>query len=145
MLNIRTSQFTTEDGWKLVTILDDGERVLGALRAGAAVFLVKSSDLNQLHEFIGDDHNGGTVMSAIELQTMKQFHLIRISSGKLEGLSPREEEVLELLAAGFYFREVGEKLKIGYETVRTHVKGICSKMHVRNRIEAVAKFKAISR
>lgn len=141
MSNIRTSSFTVEDGWRLVTTFEDGERILGALRAGATVFLVKASDPNHLPEFFGDDHNSGTIMPAIELQTMKHFHLIRFSSGESECLSPREEEVLKLLILGFFYREVGEKLNIGTETVRTYVKQICSKMHVRNRIEAVARYK----
>ena len=40
---------------------------------------------------------------------------------------------------GFVYKEIGGKLDIGAETVRTHVKNICQKMHVRSRIEAVAK------
>jgi DNA-binding NarL/FixJ family response regulator len=141
-LNVNTSSFTVEDGWKLVTMFEDGERVLRALRAGAAVFLVKASDSDQIAKSIGDDHNSSTIKPAIELQAMKHFHLIRLSSGESECLSPREEEVLDLLTLGFLYREIGEKLDIGMETVRTYVKQICSKMHVRNRIEAVARYKA---
>lgn len=58
---------------------------------------------------------------------------------RLGNLSLREEEVLDLLARGFIYKEIGEKLNIGTETVRTHVKRICQKMQVRNRLEAVAK------
>lgn len=71
---------------------------------------------------------------------MKHFHLIRISTAEVGSLSPREKEVLELLTSGFPYLEVGRKLDIGFETVRTHVKNICSKMRVRNRVEAVAKY-----
>ena len=58
---------------------------------------------------------------------------------RLGNLSLREEEVLDLLARGFIYKEIGERLNIGTETVRTHVKRICQKMQVRNRLEAVAK------
>ena len=58
---------------------------------------------------------------------------------RLGNLSLREEEVLDLLARGFIYREIGKKLEISTETVRTHVKHICQKMQVRNRLEAVAK------
>jgi DNA-binding NarL/FixJ family response regulator len=46
---------------------------------------------------------------------------------------------LTLLASGFIYKEIGDKLTISVETVRSHVEHICEKMHVRNRIEAVAK------
>jgi DNA-binding NarL/FixJ family response regulator len=50
--------------------------------------------------------------------------------------------VLDLLGHGFIYKEIGEKLNIGPEIVRTHVKNICQKMRVRCRIEAVAKHRA---
>jgi DNA-binding NarL/FixJ family response regulator len=144
--NMETSEFTAEDGWELITVFEDGERISEALRAGAVVFLVKSRGHNQLRKStsVGDNRNRSTVIPAIELQTMNTFRLIRLTSAKLKCLSPREAEVLELLALGFLYREISEKLNIGMETVRTHVKGIRSKMQVRNRIEAVANYKAKS-
>jgi DNA-binding NarL/FixJ family response regulator len=54
-------------------------------------------------------------------------------------LTPRESEILELLAMGYLYKEIGERLNIGTETVRTHVKKIRNKMHVRGRLEAVVK------
>ena len=57
-------------------------------------------------------------------------------------MSPREREVLELLAEGLIYKEIGDKLNIGTETVRTYVKNICQKMHVRSRLEAVARHRA---
>ena len=57
-------------------------------------------------------------------------------------LSPREGEVLDLLASGYIYKEIGDKLGIGTETVRTYVKNICEKMHVRSRLEAVAKHRS---
>ncbi len=131
-----------ENGWGLLTTFEDGERILESLLAGGSVFLVRSSNLAQLTPFAGEDNRGGAIMPRIELQAMNKFHLLRISSNKVECLSPREHEVLELLASGFFYREVGKKLDIGMETVRTHVKKICSKMRVRNRIEAVAKYRS---
>ena len=50
-----------------------------------------------------------------------------------------EQEVLNLLSAGYLYKEISDQLGIGIETVRTYVKNICEKMHVRNRVEAVAK------
>ena len=47
----------------------------------------------------------------------------------------------DLLASGYIYKEIGDKLNIGVETVRTYVKNICQKMHVRNRLEAIAKLR----
>jgi DNA-binding NarL/FixJ family response regulator len=73
---------------------------------------------------------------------VKHFHLVGNSPRESENLSPREREVLELLASGFIYKEIGDKLNIGTETVRTYVKNICQKMHVRSRLEAVAKHRS---
>jgi DNA-binding NarL/FixJ family response regulator len=61
-------------------------------------------------------------------------------SGDQKELSPREQQVLDLLAKGLIYNEIGRELNIGEETVRSHVKQICRKLNVRNRIEAIAKF-----
>jgi DNA-binding CsgD family transcriptional regulator len=55
------------------------------------------------------------------------------------GEDSREQEVLSLLSSGYHYKEISDRLGIGIETVRTHVKNICEKMHVRNRVEAVTK------
>ena len=55
-------------------------------------------------------------------------------------LAPREREVLNLLASGFVYKEIADQLGIGTETVKTYVKNICKKLHVRNRLEAVARY-----
>jgi len=140
--NVRTSSFIVEDGWRLVTIFEDEEHILRALQAGATVFLVRAGDLNHLAEFFGNDHNSHTTTPAIEFKTLRHFHLTRVFSTEIECLSPREKEVLELLARGLFYKEISKNLNIGVETIRTHVRKIRLKMHVRNRIEAVVRYKA---
>ena len=70
---------------------------------------------------------------------MRHFHLVGPSPEQSENLSPREQEVLNLLSSGYIYEEISDQLGIGLETVRTYVKNICQKMHVRNRVEAVAR------
>lgn len=55
-------------------------------------------------------------------------------------LSPREREVLDLLAQGFLYKEIADRLGVSYETVHTHIRRIYEKLQVRTRTEAVAKF-----
>jgi len=124
----------------MVTIFEDSERIFRALKAGASGYLVKSRPPEQLLEAIRDVHSGGSPMSShIARKVVQHFHLLDPSPKEAENLSPREEQVLDLLASGFIYKEIGDKLSISVETVRTYVKNICNKMHVRNRLEAVAR------
>jgi DNA-binding NarL/FixJ family response regulator len=124
----------------MVTVYEDSERIFRALRSGANGYLIKSSPPAQLLEAVRDAYKGGAPMSSVIAQkVVRHFHLIGVSPKESENLSKREQEVLELLGQGFIYKEIGERLKIGATTVRTYVQNICEKMHVRNRLEAVAK------
>jgi DNA-binding CsgD family transcriptional regulator len=57
-----------------------------------------------------------------------------------ETLSPRETEVLKLLASGYIYKEVADRLDLTIPTVRTYVKRICFKLHVRSKVEAIIKY-----
>jgi DNA-binding NarL/FixJ family response regulator len=130
----------------MVTIFEDSERIFRALKAGASGYLVKSGPPSQLLEAIRDVYAGGSPMTShIARKVVQHFHLLNRSSQDGENLSPREEQVLDLLASGFIYKEIADKLNIGAETVRTYVKNICHKMHVRSRIEAVAKHRSETR
>jgi DNA-binding NarL/FixJ family response regulator len=127
----------------MVTVYEDSERIFRALKAGANGYLIKSSPPGQLLEAIRDVYKGGAPMSSpIAHKVVKHFHLVGISPKESENLSPREQEVLELLGQGFIYKEIADQLKIGAETVRTYVKNICLKMHVRSRLEAVARHRS---
>jgi DNA-binding NarL/FixJ family response regulator len=124
----------------MVTVYEDSERIFQALTAGASGYLVKSSPPRQLIQAVRDAYVGGAPMSIhIARKVVQHFHTLGVSARESENLSPREREVLDLLALGFIYKEIGAKLNISAETVRSHVKNICEKMHVRSRLEAVAK------
>jgi len=124
----------------MLTVYEDSESIFRALKAGANGYLVKSSPPAKLLEAIQDVSKGGAPMSSpIARKVVQHFHLLRPTETREEDLSPREREVLDLLASGYIYKEIGDKLGIGVETVRTYVKNICEKMHVRSRLEAVAR------
>ena len=127
----------------MVTVYEDSERIFRALKAGASGYLVKSGPPGELLAAIRDVSAGGAPLSShIARKVVQHFHLLGPSPTETENLSPREQQVLALLAEGFIYKEIGDKLNIGVETVRTYVKSICQKMHVRNRLEAVARRRA---
>ena len=124
----------------MVTVYKDSERIFKALKAGASGYLLKSGPPAQLLEAVHDVANGGAPISShIARKFLVHFHSLDPPSKETESLSSREREVLDLLAAGFFYKEIAERLNIGVATVRTYVQRICQKMHVRSRLEAVAK------
>ena len=124
----------------MVTVYEDSEKIFRALRSGASGYLVKSGPPEKLLEAIQDVTVGGSPMSPhIARKVVQHFRLLGPTAGEDERLSPREREVLDMLAAGYIYKEIGEKLNIAAETVRTNVKHICQKMQVKNKMEALAK------
>jgi DNA-binding NarL/FixJ family response regulator len=127
----------------MVTIYEESERIFHALKAGANGYIIKSDSPDQLPEAIRDVYKGGAPMSSsIARKVVQHFHLVGVSPKEAENLSNREREVLELLAQGFIYKEISDRLAIGVTTVRTHVINICHKLHVRSRLEAVARHRS---
>jgi DNA-binding NarL/FixJ family response regulator len=125
----------------MLTIYEDSDRIFKALQAGADGYLVKSSPTETLLEAIDDVYKGGSPMSShIARKVVRQFRQAEPESSEADNLAPRERQVLDLLACGYVYKEIADQLGIGVETVKTYVKSTCKKLHVRNRIEAVAKF-----
>jgi DNA-binding NarL/FixJ family response regulator len=124
----------------MVTVYKDSERIFQALKAGANGYVIKSSPPEQMLAAIRDVYSGSAPLSGpIALKVVEHFHKLGPSTQETENLSPRERQVLDLLSMGFTYKEIGTKLNIGAETVRGYVKNLCQKLHVRSRLEAVAK------
>ena len=77
--------------------------------------------------------------SFIARKVVQSFYQSPAERLETEGLSPREREVLELLARGYFYKEITEALGISMSTVNTHVRRIYEKLHVHSRAQAVAK------
>jgi DNA-binding NarL/FixJ family response regulator len=128
----------------MLTVYEDSESIFRALKAGAAGYLVKSSPPAKLLEAIVDVSKGGAPMSSpIARKVVQHFHHVGPAPAPAQELSPREREVLDLLSSGYIYKEIGDKLGISSETVRTYVKNICEKMHVRSRLEAVGRHRMV--
>jgi DNA-binding NarL/FixJ family response regulator len=124
----------------MLTVYEDSDQIYNALSAGAMGYLLKQTPPAELLEAIRDVYSGGAPMSSqIARKVVMSFQNVPVTS-EAEGLSAREREVLDYLAQGFLIKEIGEKLGIGFDTVRTYVRRIYEKLHVHSRAQAVAKF-----
>jgi len=124
----------------MVTVHNDHDRVFQALKAGASGYLLKRSTPAELLEAIREVLRGGGPMSGeVARMVIETFHRGPVSPADSIQLSPREQEVLEQVSRGFANKEIADRLGMSFDTVRTHLKHIYEKLHVRCRAEAVAK------
>lgn len=125
----------------MLTVYQDAGTIFSALTAGANGYLIKSSGPDLILSAVRDVIMGGAPFTShIARKIVQHFRNSPEKSMKADqALSPREKEVLELMSEGYRYKEVADKLGIALETVKTYVKNICVKMHVRNRIEAIVK------
>jgi DNA-binding NarL/FixJ family response regulator len=136
----RLKQVLPETQILMVTVHNDSDRVFQALAAGASGYLLKRSTGPELCQAIRDVLQGGGPMSGeIARKVIETFHKPVPADSEMAQVSPRELEILELVSQGFANKEIADRLSISYDTVRTHLKRIYEKLHVRCRAEAVAK------
>ena len=124
----------------MLTVYEDAEHIFNALAAGASGYLLKRTPRAELLEALQDVHAGGSPMSSnIARKVVQSFQRPGVRPSETEDLSPREREVLELLARGYLYKEIAESLHISGPTVNTYIRRIYEKLHVRSRSQAVAK------
>ena len=124
----------------MLTVYQNTENIFDALAAGATGYLLKQTTPDELLAAIQEVHAGGSPMSShIARKIVLSFQRTPSSSPEAQSLTPREVEVLDLLAKGFLYKEIAEKTKTTYATVHTHIRHIYEKLHVRSRTEAVAR------
>ena len=125
----------------MLTAYEDTENIFNSLAAGASGYLLKRSKSAEIIEAIHDVRSGGSPMTTHiarkVVQSFQQRSVMPLAPD--DELSPREQEVLNCLAQGLMYKEISDKLGIGFETVRTYIRRIYEKLHVRTRTEAVAK------
>lgn len=124
----------------MLTAYQNTEDIFNALAGGATGYMLKQTPPEGLLEAIRNVHAGGSPMSSfIARKIVESFQRPAAATAEIESLSPREAEVLDLLAKGYLYKEIADALGLSYATVHTHVRHIYEKLHVRSRTEAVAK------
>jgi DNA-binding NarL/FixJ family response regulator len=126
----------------ILTTFEQDDYVFGALRAGASGFLLKRSKPEELiaavHAIAGGDSLLSPSVTRLVIERMAQQPTPELAAeGKLDELTPREREVLELIARGLSNREIATELFVEESTVRTHVKRIQMKLQLRDRVQIV--------
>ena len=125
----------------MLTVYEDTDLIFESLKAGASGYLLKRSEPTRILSAIEEVHAGGAPMTAeIARRVVKSFQDQKQGESVADLLSPRELEVLELLARGSSYQEISEQLEISYSTVNSHVKSIYETLHVRSRAQAVARY-----
>src|SRR5260370_6547338 len=125
----------------MVTVYEDTERIYKALRAGACGYLLKRCTPEELISAIREVRQRGAPMSReIARKVILSFQEPVTAAAEVEGLSPREREILELLAVGFANKQIASRIGLTDGTVRWHLRHVYHKLHVRSRTEAALKF-----
>lgn len=127
----------------MLTVYEDAERIFRALEAGASGYLLKRTDAETLIGAIGEMHRGGSPMSsAIARKVVQSFQRPAVpgAADGMGALSPREREILGLLARGYLYKEIASDLGISVPTVNAHIRNLYEKLRVHSRAQAVARF-----
>jgi DNA-binding NarL/FixJ family response regulator len=125
----------------VLTVYDDADKVFEALRAGASGYLLKRSTTEEILEAIREVRSGGAPMSMqIARRVVESFRPEGRPAGELDVLTPREREILGLLAEGGLYKEIAKTLGLSTSTVRVHLHSIYTKLHVQTRTQAVLKY-----
>jgi DNA-binding NarL/FixJ family response regulator len=127
----------------MLTVFEENDRVFDAICAGADGYLLKKTSPARLLDAIGEVRAGGAPMTpAIARQVLRLFPKApprRPSEESHANLSAREQEILGLLVEGYSYKMIAADRGISIDTVRSHIKKIYEKLHVRSMTEAVSK------
>jgi DNA-binding NarL/FixJ family response regulator len=130
----------TDIQFMVLSVYDDADRVFKALQAGATGYILKNTSSGKLIESLIGLRKGGSPMSSqIARKVVMAFQQQVPYIDAKDSLSDRENEVLTWLSKGYSYQEIADHLFIAIDTVRTHIRNLYEKLHVRNKKEALRK------
>jgi DNA-binding NarL/FixJ family response regulator len=122
----------------MLTVSEAERDLLDAVAAGAVGYLVKSTPPDELRAALRRAAAGEAVFSpALASLVLGEFRRMAKAAGPTQPLSDREREVLQYVARGHTYREIGEQLFIAEKTVENHVRNILGKLHLNRRQELI--------
>jgi DNA-binding NarL/FixJ family response regulator len=129
----------------VLTVSDNEADLFSAIKFGATGYMLKNTEPEELVQGIYHIANGGVIISPVmatklltEFRDSTAGAQARVTADEEANLSPREDEVLRLVAQGATNREIADSLFISENTVKTHLRNIMDKLHLANRSQAAA-------
>ena len=124
----------------MLSVYSDNESVFEAICAGACGYLLKDTPPSRLLQAVDEARHGGAPMSPeIARKVVTMFQNIAPPRSEDHDLSPREIQVLQLLADGHSYKTAASTLDLSIDTLRFHIRNIYEKLHVHSKSEAVLK------
>ena len=123
----------------MYTIYENDDKVFDALMAGASGYLLKKTPVEKICDALVELKEGGSPMSAQIARKVLDRMRNSETTDHFDVLSARENEVLQHLSKGLFYKEIADRLNIATNTVRQHIHKIYEKLHVQNRAEAINK------
>ena len=112
----------------------DADLLFGGLDSGARGYALKAGSMTELIGAIEQVADGGTYVDP----RLDRILLSERATARVAALSPREREIMHLMAEGLTAEAIGDRLTVSVETVRTHVRNVIRKLQARNRVHAIA-------
>ena len=127
----------------MLTVSDDEEDLFEAIKSGAQGYLLKDVPEEEFRQILTSIESGDAPLSrGLAVRILEEFSRLAkehsVSKAEGDGLTEREHEVLDMVASGATNREIGAGLYISENTVNYHIKNILSKLHLKNRGQAIA-------
>jgi DNA-binding NarL/FixJ family response regulator len=119
------------------TAFDDSDKIFTCIKNGASGYILKNDKPQRILQAIEEVNQGGAAMNPAIAQKVLDYFKPNIIKSPL---SPKENEVLSLLAEGLSYKMVADKLGVSYATVNTHAKRIYEKLHISSLGEAIAYY-----
>ncbi|TCO59186.1 response regulator [Actinocrispum wychmicini] len=132
-----TRRISTDTKVIVLTTYSDDESILAALKAGARGYITKNARANEIAQALHDVHSGETHFDPVVQRRLVDLATRERPTGLPDGLTPRELDVLKLIAEGKSNSEIAQQLYITEGTVKTHVNNLFAKAGLRDRAQAV--------
>jgi len=123
----------------MFTIYENSDTVFEALEAGATGYILKNSSPQKIIESLHELCQGGSPMNAeIAKKLVKRFQKQSFALDEYN-LTPKEQQIVELMAKGYLYKEIAGELNNTVNTIKQHIRHIYEKLHVQNKAEAINK------
>jgi DNA-binding NarL/FixJ family response regulator len=131
----------------MLTVSAEDEDLFEAIKSGASGYLLKSLDANQFFELLSDLERGEVALSnGMAARVLEEFArqagraepATEVGEEDTPGLTPRQREVLTLVARGLKYKEVAAALCLSESTIKYHMGEILERLHLKNRAQAIA-------